>query len=406
MRLVPGLPSIRSHHLLTLAVVALLGIGLLMVQSASLSVGANRSEWLGLTERAAKHGQFVVLGLLAYAITMRLPTERWLVGPAPREGESPIRRILRAPAFWDFAICAGLCFLVLIPGIGTEVNGARRWIKLGPVQLQPSELAKWAMVTSLTWWLIARPVDLKRFFPGFVVTMIPIGAVTLLVVVEDLGTAALIGVVAMLMLMVGRAVWWHLALIVPPALAAGLFFVMGTPYRWKRMTSFTNPWADPQGDGYHMIQSLMSFASGGFTGRGLGNGIQKLGYLPEDTTDFIFAVIAEELGFFGAATVACLLLGIVAIAWRLIGDERVSPAGKLLCFGVAATVGLQSCINVAVATVSMPTKGMSLPLVSAGGTGIILTCAMLGTIAGVSRRRVETATADDLEPVRSGASIA
>jgi cell division protein FtsW len=405
MRL-PGLPTLRSHHLLTLAVFALLGIGLLMVQSASLSVGGTRSAWTGLTDRAAKHGQFVVLGLMAFAIASRLPTERWLVGSPRREGESTLRSILRAPAFWDFAVCAALCLLVLVPGIGAEVNGARRWIKMGPFQLQPSELAKWATVTSLTWWLIARPVDLRKFFPGFVVTLVPIGAITLLVVVEDLGTAALIGIVAMLMLVVGRARWWHLLLVIPPALAAGAFFVMGTPYRWKRMTSFTDPWADPQGDGYHMIQSLMSFASGGFTGRGLGNGIQKLGYLPEDTTDFIFAVIAEELGFFGAATVACLLLGIVAIAWRLISDERVSPAGKLLCFGVAATIGLQSCINVAVATVSMPTKGMSLPLVSAGGTGIILTCAMLGSVAGVARRRVED-TVPKTDPVASAnASIA
>ncbi|MFT3789289.1 MAG: putative peptidoglycan glycosyltransferase FtsW [Tepidisphaeraceae bacterium] len=414
---------LRSHHLLTLAVIALLGIGLMMVQSASMQVTGHTDALL--TDAAAKHVRFVVLGLVAFFVAMRLPVEQWIAGNCELKTEdaatpndvatsanpqSAIRNpqstssnsqfavriwqfLSRSPAFWTLVTAGFLCFLVLVPHIGSEVNGARRWIKIGPIQLQPSELAKWATVISLAWWLTRRPIDLSKF-TGFLLTLAPIGVLALLVVIEDFGTAALIGMVTLLMLVVGRVKTWHLAVVIPPALGAAAFFVMGTPYRWKRMTSFLDPWQDPRGDGYHMIQSLMSFASGGFTGRGLGNGIQKLGYLPEDTTDFIFAVICEELGFFGAATVVALYLAIVVVAWRLIRDDRVSPLGKLLSFGIASTIGLQACINLAVATVSMPTKGMSLPLISAGGTGIVLACAMLGAMAGIARARPVEETAD------------
>jgi len=150
------------------------------------------------------------------------------------------------------------------------------------------------------------------------------------------------------------------------------------------MTAFMDPYASPQGDGYHMIQSLLSFATGGVTGRGLGNGVQKLGYLPEDTTDFIFSVICEELGLFGAVLTAALYLGIVFVGWRIV-RKRPDGFGALLAFGVACMLALQAAINMAVATVSVPTKGLPLPLVSAGGTGLVITAAALGLMASVAR---------------------
>jgi cell division protein FtsW len=290
----------------------------------------------------------------------------------------------------------GLSVAVLV--IGVEVNGARRWIRVGPLQLQPSEVAKWTTVVFLAWWFAARPVAVESFFRGFCVTCMPIGAICLFTVIEDFGTAALIGIVSFLMMLVGGARLWHLALAAVPATGAAAFFVMGTPYRWARMTSFLDPWKDARGQGYHMVQSLLSFASGGVAGRGLGNGIQKLGYLPEDTTDFVFAVVCEELGFLGALTVACMYLGVLLVAVRAIRTANLDPFGKLLAFGLAATLGLQACINMAVATVSMPTKGMSLPLVSAGGTGLIITCASLGLLASVLRRRTELAPLGELSP--------
>jgi cell division protein FtsW len=171
-----------------------------------------------------------------------------------------------------------------------------------------------------------------------------------------------------------------------------MWFVMHKEYRWRRMTAFVDPWADPKGEGYHMIQSLLSFSTGGVSGRGLGNGIQKLGYLPEDTTDFIFAVICEELGLFGALLTVALYLGILYVAWGAVKEKRDS-FGRLLAFGIASMIGLQAMINIAVATVSVPTKGLSLPLVSAGGSGLVITCAALGLLYSITRRSKPQETA-------------
>src|SRR5262249_6136566 len=151
-------------------------------------------------------------------------------------------------------------------------------------QVQPSELAKWSAVLFLAYWLAYRPVDLDKFFGGFLPTIVPIALICLLVVIQDFGTAALIGVCALTMLLAGKVKLWHLMIVIPPALLAGYWFVAHKEYRWKRMTAFLDPYKAPQAEGYHMIQSLLSFSTGGLLGKGLGNGIQKLGYLPEDTT--------------------------------------------------------------------------------------------------------------------------
>jgi len=205
-----------------------------------------------------------------------------------------------------------------------------------------------------------------------------------LVIIEDFGTAALIGMCALAMCVAGRVKWWHLLLVVPPVIVGGLWFVMHKEYRWRRMIAFVDPYAAPQREGYHMIQSLLSFSTGGVFGRGLGRGIQKLGYLPEDTTDFIFAVISEELGLFGALLTIALYLGILYVAWQAMRQRR-DAFGKMLAFGVGAMIGLQALINIAVATVSVPPKGMSLPLVSAGGSGLVITSAALGVLYSVCR---------------------
>lgn len=368
--------GIRSPHVLTLCVFALLAIGVLMVQSAMMGVTGNVNARPLLNGLAFKHLGFALASFVAFLVVSRFDYRRLL-------GDGPL---WHSPIVWALASAVLLSLAVLV--VGKEVNGAKRWIKLGPIQVQPSEVAKWTSCVFLAWWFAKRPVPLEKFWKGFVVTAVPVGVLCLLTVIEDFGTAALIGIVAFAMFVVGGIRWWHLAIVVPPALGAAAFFVMGTPYRWRRMTSFLDPWADPRGDGYHMVQSLMSFASGGVSGRGLGNGIQKLGYLPEDTTDFVFAVVCEELGFFGAMTVVLMYLGILLVALRAIQSTRLDPFGKLLAFGLSATICTQAAINLAVATVSMPTKGMSLPLISAGGTGLILTCASMGLLASVLRVRL------------------
>ena len=364
---------VRHRDLLTLCVLALLCLGAVMVQSASTTLsGEVKWAW---SQRGTRHLvyagvaalAFLLVGHIDYAALARRTTSVW-----------------RSPALWGLALAIVLCAAVLVPGVGKDVNGARRWINLGPVQVQPSEIAKWATVLYLAWWLARRPLDLDRFFFGFLPTLVPIGAVCLLVVIEDFGTAALIAFCTVTMLLAGRVKLWHLAVVAPPALGAAFWFVRSTPYRWTRMTSFLDPWANPQGEGFHMVQSLLSFSTGGILGRGLGNGVQKLGYLPEDTTDFIFAVICEELGIFGAMLTVALYLGILYVAWQAIRQKR-DDFGRLLAFGVGSMLGLQAAINMAVATVSVPTKGLSLPLVSAGGSGLVITCAALGLLYSVMR---------------------
>lgn len=384
--------GIRSTHVLALCVFTLLAIGILMVQSALMSVHGDPGGVPLLNPLAVKQMAFAAIGCAAFLGLSRVDYRVLLRG----EG------VWSNPVIWSMVVAVVLCIAVLV--IGTEVNGAKRWIRIGPIQVQPSEVAKWTSVVFLAWWFAKRPVPLEKFWKGFVVTAIPIGVLCLLTVIEDFGTAALISIVAFAMFVVGGARWWHLLLVTPPALVSAAYFVMGTPYRWRRMTSFLDPWASPRGDGYHMVQSLMSFASGGVSGRGLGNGVQKLGYLPEDTTDFVFAVVCEELGFFGAMMVILMYLGILLVALRAIRSTTLDPFGKLLAFGLAATITLQACINIAVATVSMPTKGMSLPLISAGGTGLILTCASLGLLASILRVRHRLETESATAAIRGGAA--
>jgi cell division protein FtsW len=366
---------LRTRDLLTACVLALLLLGIVMVQSAATGV-TEKTGW-NWDPRAVKHLLFATVAALAF-FTIGQIDYAWLA----RRPTS----ILRSPILWCWLVAAVTCALVLVPHIGREVNGARRWLPLGPVQVQPSELAKWAAVLFLSYWLTQRPQVLDRFFTGFLPTLLPIIVLCLLVVIQDFGTATLIAVASVTMLLAGRVKWRHLAITIPPALAIGLWFVMHKEYRWRRITAFANPYAAPQKEGYHMIQSLLSFATGGVTGRGLGNGIQKLGYLPEDTTDFIFAVICEELGLFGAMLTIALYMGILYTAWQTIREKK-DDFGRMLAFGVGTMVGLQAMINIAVATVSVPTKGLSLPLVSAGGSGLVITCGALGLLLSVSRHR-------------------
>jgi cell division protein FtsW len=361
---------LRNHDLLLLVLLAALSMGVLMVQSAS--TGVNGQMGFRLTDLGQKQLMFAGVGAMLFLILRQIDYARLV----PRR-----QSFWLAPPVWVLIAAIVACVAVLVPGVGIEKNGARRWLPLGIMQFQPSELAKWAIVIFLAWWMTSRPIDVSKF-RGFVLTLVPIGVLCLLVVIQDFGTAALIGLVAFAMLLVGRVKWWHLGIVVPPALAVAFWFVHHKEYRWRRMTAFLDPYAAPQQEGYHMIQSLLSFATGGLSGTGIGGGIQKLGYLPEDTTDFIFATICEELGLFGASLVVCFYLAILLLAWQAVKKPRDS-FGRLLAFGIGMMICTQAAINLAVATVSVPTKGLSLPLISSGGSGLIITCCALGLLASI-----------------------
>lgn len=377
---------LRLRDILMLCVLALLAFGCIMVQSASVVV-SGQAAW-HLNNVGAKHAAFAAVAFLTFLVVGHIDYSN-LNRPASK----------LHPVLWLMIAAVATCTLVLVPHIGTSVNGARRWLPLGFAQLQPSELGKWAVVCFLAWWLTRRPVSTDKFF-GFLLTLVPVGIICLLIVIQDFGTAALIGACALCMLLAGRVKIWHLLVILPPGLLAAFWFVYHKEYRWKRMTAFLDPWASPQGDGYHMIQSILSFSTGGITGRGLGNGIQKLGYLPEDTTDFIFAIICEELGLFGAILTVALYLGILYVVWQVIRTHK-DPFAKLLAFGIGAMIGLQAAINLAVATVSVPTKGLSLPLISAGGSGLVITCAALGLLYSITRHSPEEDTLPLADPTPS-----
>jgi cell division protein FtsW len=393
-------------------------------ESAPTSLTATRPGLWRWTSLASKHLIYVGLSILLYIVVGRFDYRKLAPRQEPQpsgngrdgltsgnstppllagHGSSHERR--SSPAFW-FLILSGLaCALVLVPGIGTAINGARRWIKLGPIQIQPSELAKWAAVLFTAYWMCRPQTDTRRLFRGFLPIILPVAALCLLVVIQDFGTAALIAFCCLTMLLAGRMRWWHIAIVLVPAILGGYWFIAHKEYRLRRIMAFRDPYASPQGEGYHMIQSLLSFSTGGLTGKGLGNGVQKLGYLPEDTTDFIFAVICEELGLFGAMLTIALYLGIMFVAWETVKRKR-DDFGRLLAFGVASMIGLQAAINIAVATVSVPTKGLSLPLVSAGGSGMVITSAALGLLYSVSRfgarRRQESEAATQDEIVKAG----
>jgi cell division protein FtsW len=369
---------LRLRDLLVVCVISLLLLGVLMVQSASVRVSdAGTTFWTG---PAAKHLIMVGGALLAFFVVGSIDHRKLAGNP---------KISLANPVVLFYGVTLFLCAMVNVPGLGRKVNGAQRWIGFGPVQLQPSELAKWAVVLLLAWALSrpneARRDEVRQHFGKFLLLCVAIGAPCLAVVAEDFGTAALIGLAAVVIMIAARVRTWHLAAVIPPILGIGFWFVYHREYRWRRMTSFLHPFADPQGEGYHMVQSLLSFSSGGLLGKGIGNGVQKLGYLPEDTTDFIFAVICEELGLFGALLTIALYLGIAFVGYQLL-RERKDPFTRLLVFGVTITVCLQAMINIAVATVSVPTKGLSLPLVSAGGSGLVITGAALGLLYSVARR--------------------
>jgi len=376
--------SLRLRDLLVLCVMSLLLLGVLMVQSASTrleSISGDGWDWTstGVKQMLLGVGAMVVffaVGFSDYRVLVRKPALSW-----------------GNPLCWFYAITVLLCVATLIPGVGHSVNGARRWLVLGPVQVQPSELAKWSVILVLA-WVLAYDARVREKFGRFLLLCAVVAVPALLIVVQDFGTAALVGLAGLLVMLVGRVKLWHVGVLLPLVLGLAAWFVMHKAYRLRRMTSFMNPFEDSRGEGYHMVQSLLSFSSGGVLGKGLGNGVQKLGYLPEDTTDFIFAVVCEELGLFGALLTIVLFLGIGFVGWQVIkgkeagsggGGVASDPFARLMVFGVTVMVSLQALINVAVATVSVPTKGMSLPLVSAGGSGLLITAGALGLVYSVAR---------------------
>ena len=300
------------------------------------------------------------------------------------------RPLPRCPIFWLLIFSIILLVAVLIPGVGTEINYARRWLRipLGPitVNFQPSELAKWTLVFFVAAACARFGNEIRLFKKRFIPLCATIGLVVGLVIIEDFGTAAFLAMLSFAILLIAGAKLWHFAVSMLPLAGAFCAAIMSSTTRMNRLKAFFFPDDSTSTSvGYQAQQSLIAISTGGLLGKGLGSGISKYGHLPEDTTDFIFAIIAEELGFIGASAVLLLFIALAAVS-IIVVRRCTDPFGKLLALGISLTICTQASINIGVATHLLPTKGIALPFVSAGGSGLLLTAAAAGILINIAKQ--------------------
>lgn len=278
-----------------------------------------------------------------------------------------------------------LLILVKIPGIGQVRNGARRWLGFGPLTFQPSEIAKYALIIFLAKSLPQNQDNLKKFWTGFVPYLVVIGVVAGLVLIEPhMSGTMIILMIGVLMLFLAGAKIWHFVVLALPAVGAVAAMIAISPYRMQRFLTFLDPFSDILGDSWQVVQSLYAIGSGGIFGLGLGQSRQKFLYLPEPQNDFIFSIICEELGFFGALLVIVLF---VILLWKGIKIAMHAPDAfsGMLVGGITALIGIQVLMNIAVVTSSMPATGIPLPFFSYGGTSLLFILCGMGIILNVSR---------------------
>ena len=312
---------------------------------------------------------FFIIGLLGLIVLFLVPLKFWL-------------------AYDRLFITLGFLLLlsVFIPGIGVEVNGANRWIRVAGFGLQPSEIMKFLSILYVSCYSVRRIKEIQSHWLGFVrPALIIISIISVILIQPDLGSSAVIFVSVLGVLFVAGVKIQQFLLVALLGLIAITLMIVFVPWRWERIISFIDPWSDPWGSGYQLTLSLMSIGRGDWFGVGLGQGLMKMGYLPDAHTDFIFSVIVEETGILGGLTIISLLFG---LSFRIfyIGREslmRNNFFGFYFSYGVALLLGLHTFINVGVACGLLPTKGLTLPLVSAGGTNLVVVCLMIGLILRV-----------------------
>jgi cell division protein FtsW len=340
---------------LLIAVLGLLGFGLVMVASASLhKIPGDPFHYV------LRHLLAIALGLGGAALVSQIPLQAW-----QRTGT-----LL-------YFVGVLLLALVLVPGVGREVNGATRWIPLGPLNFQSSELMKLFAVVYIAAYIERRQDEVARSVWGFVKPMALLSIACLLMLMQpDFGTTAVLVMTALGMLFLAGVPLWQFMILILLAGATLVSLVLVSPYRLARVTAFLNPWADVQNTGYQLAQALIAFGRGHWMGVGLGNGIQKQFYLPEAHTDFLMAVVGEEFGLLGSLVV----VGAFAfITWRAfaigaLADRLGQRFSAFVAYGSALTVGLQAFINIGVNVGLLPTKGLTLPFMSYGSNSVIVAC--------------------------------
>jgi cell division protein FtsW len=365
-----GAPAPEYDRSLAWAALLLVSLGLVMVYSSSIATAeAGRYSGNNPAYFLLRHSMFLALALSAATAVFLVPVRVW-----------------QKAAPWFFAACVALLVLVLIPGIGREVNGARRWLNLGVANMQPSELMKLAVVLYAADYTVRKHAVLKNFRRGLLPMLAVMLVVAWLLLREpDFGAFVVVAVTAFGMLFLGGMSGRHFAALLGMLAAGFVLLVLSSPYRMQRILGFMDPWSDAYGTGYQLSHALIAFGRGEWLGVGLGASVEKLHYLPEAHTDFLLAVIAEELGLAGVVAVIALFVWIVLRAFFIGRNaalrERYFPA--LVAQGIGIWIGFQALINMGVNMGLLPTKGLTLPLMSFGGSGLIVNCVAIAFLIRV-----------------------
>ena len=354
---------------LLVTVILLLMVGLLMVYSSSNAISREYRD--NSYHYLKKQALWCCIGLIIMMATIFFKYENY----------QRLSRLL-------LVITGVLLLLVYIPDMGIERGGGVRWVRFGRYSLQPAEFAKLAIIIYIARFLDRNSEYIKSFKRG-ILPCLPVLAVLLALIYKqpDFGSVVLIGMVVFVMLFVAGARIHQMILMTLTAGLVALVEILRSPYRLARLTTFLDPWKDPGGDGYHIVQSFYALGAGGILGRGLGAGMQKLHYLPVPHSDFIYAVIGEELGFVGSLLIILLFMVIV---WRgirisLFTENRF---GSLLAMGITSLLGIQAMINIGVVIGALPTKGLTLPFISFGGSSMLVSLAAVGILLNISKKMI------------------
>jgi len=359
--------KVPPHLKLFFIVLALVSIGTIMIYSASAIIAQERygDSYFFLKKQLCR----VMIGVLLMLFAMNFNY-----------------RVLRRIARPLLAVTFLLLILVLTSEFGIRAGGAQRWMRLAFFSFQPAELAKLALILYIADSLVRKQREVSSFLWGFLPPLLILGSFFWLIIRQpDFGTALVLAAVVFIVLFCSGVRIPHLLAFMLGALPCLYILVYRVGYRHQRILAFLNPWQDPMRSGFQIIQSFLALGSGGWKGLGLGNSVQKLFYLPAPHTDFIFAVIGEELGFIGTAGIIILFLGFV---WQGIKISLKAPDlfGNLLAVGITSMVGLQASVNLAVVAGLLPTKGICLPFISFGGTSLILNMVGVGILLNISRK--------------------
>lgn len=368
--------ALQPLPLLIVSAAALMVLGLVMISSASMDIAS--ATFGNSYHFIFRQLVFVALGCVLALIAVNVPVSWWQTSG------------------W-LLLGVGLLVLVLVlTPLGRTVNGSTRWIPFGIFNVQVSEIAKLCLVGYLASYVVRRRDELLNTWPGFIKPLAVMGVASgLLMVQPDFGaTVVLVGAAAGMIFLSGVSLMRFAPLVMALA-ALGALAIVAEPYRMKRVVSYLDPWQDQFDSGYQLTQSLIAFGRGEWAGVGLGNSIQKLFFLPEAHTDFIFAIIAEEFGLIGALLVVALFTILVISGFVIARRAELAKQPFAACFayGISLLIGLQAAINMAVATGLLPTKGLTLPLVSYGGSSLMMTCVCLGILARIEMERLDAATA-------------